>query len=172
MELKSDKTWYAKLFLLLLFGYIYIVAVHIFYDQSTLNMEPCVPFFANLSLIHTHVCSHITHTHTGELVSEVQGHLLKLPSPISLATLANLENHVVESAGVADFSSLCCGSFLSLIAGHDILLSQLSGGVMGSEAAGGDAETKKKMMRIVDQLGHQLKYDEVRILAVATTLRS
>ena len=72
---------------------------------------------------------------------------------------------------MADFSSLCCGSFLSLIAGHDVLLSQLSGGVMGSEAAGGDAETKKKMMRIVDQLGHPLKYDEVRILAVATTLR-
>lgn len=106
--------------------------------------------------------THAMHT-TGELVSEVRGHLLKLPSPISLTSLANLEKHVVESAGVTDFSSLCGHSFLSVIAGHEVLLSQLSGGVMGAQAGDGGAAgmRKKKMLGVVDQLGHQLKYDEV-----------
>lgn len=110
-----------------------------------------------------HTC---THVHTGELVAEVNEYLLKLPSPVSLATLANLEKHVVQSTGVADFSSLCCGSFLSLVSGHEVLLSQLSGGVVGPQASGTDMR-KRKMLRIVHQLGHQLKCDEVSLIAFA-----
>ena len=81
---------------------------------------------------------------------------------VTLSTLAKLEGHVVEVAGVNDFSSLGCGSFLSLVAGHEVLLSELSGGVLGSPACAGDGDVRKgKILSIIDQLGHHIRDDEV-----------
>ena len=100
----------------------------------------------------------------GEVVAELCQLLRAIPSPVSLSSLVEVERYMVQTSGAGHFSSLGCGSFLSLLTAHQELLTQVGGGVMGMAGSpGARVEARKaRMMGVVHQLERCLKDREVR----------
>ena len=100
----------------------------------------------------------------GEVVSELCQLLKAIPSPVTLSNLVKVERYMAQMSGAGYFSSLGCGSFLSLLTAHQELLVQVGGGVVGMAGSpGARVEVRKaRMMGVVHQLERCLKDREVR----------
>ena len=103
--------------------------------------------------------------HIGEVFTETLYHLQKLPFPIDLSSLTNIEKSICEKFGANDFSNLGNGSFLSFLISNQKLIKEMGGGVMGAgHGVEHAAVVKEKIFRIIDKLRHEFKEDEVSLV--------
>ena len=88
-----------------------------------------------------------------------------LTFPIDMRSLANVEKCVSEQFGVFQFEELGNGPFLKFISEHERLCEEVGGGWMGSSLGLAHAgAVKEKILRIIHQLRHELRSDDVSVL--------
>ena len=86
---------------------------------------------------------------------------------VDLASLARVEEMIVDKFGAPNFGSLGNGSFLSFVASHDKACEALGGRLIGTNSSVSHiANTKRKVMSIIHQLKFEKRDDQVNVCNV------
>ena len=98
----------------------------------------------------------------GDVLNEILIHLKSVPFPIDIASLARVEQTIVEKNGAPSFSSIGNESFLHFLASHEKAIEALGGKLIGSTfSVAHTSAMKLKMKRLIGQLKHDKRQDQV-----------
>ena len=98
---------------------------------------------------------------------EVLSQLRRTRFPIDLASLARVEELIVDKFGAPNFDSLGNGSFLTFVASHDKACEAIGGTLIGTNSSVSHIDTiKRKVMSIIRQLKFEKRDDKVNVCHV------
>ena len=98
----------------------------------------------------------------GDVLREVLSQLRRTRFPVDLASLARVEEMIVDKIGAPNFDSLGNGCFLAFVASHDKACEAIGGRLIGTNSSVSHIGTiKRKVMSIIRQLKFEKRDDQV-----------